>query len=363
MPIHDKRKRRLQDDPTQRTALGLPAAAAFRRGDPMSAASATIRTLLVGVAIGAASLSIAALADQPPTIHRIGVLAPPTFATSPYPAGLRDRLRELGYIEGKNLVIEWRLSAGRDEELHSLAVELARSKVDVIVAGTTQAAHAALEATTVPVVFVSGDPVASGLAASLARPGGNGTGVSIVLTELTAKRLEFLHQLAPRARRIVYLMNSSNPIGPPQLEAAKKAARTLGVQLVTLDARNEAELDAALRAIAKHSGDGFVATVDALFRANKSKVARAVRKARLPAMFPSREYHDDGVLMSYGANTKEVGRKMAVYVDKILRGAKPADLPVEEMSTYELIIDLRVARELGLEVPQALLARADEVIR
>jgi putative ABC transport system substrate-binding protein len=330
----------------------------------VSAASATMRGLMLGLAIAAASLSVAARADQPPTMRRIGVLAPPVFATSPYVAGLRDGLSELGYSEGKNVVIEWRLSAGGDEELRSLAADLARLKVDVIVVGNTRTARAALDVTTtVPVVFLAGDPVASGLAASLARPGGNGTGVSIVLTELTAKRLELLHQLAPRVRRIVYLINSTSPIGPPQLKAAQKAARTLGVQLVTLDARDEGELDAALRAIAKHSGGGFVVTADALFRANKAKIAQVVRKARLPAMFPAKEYHDDGVLMSYGPNTKEVGRKIAVYVDKLLRGAKPSDIPVEQVSKFELIIDMRVARAMRLDVPQALLLRADEVLR
>ena len=330
----------------------------------MSAVSATVRGLMLGVAIAAASLSVPTRADQPSTMRRIGVLAPPVFATSPYVAGLSDGLSELGYSEGKNIVIEWRLSAGGDEELRLLATDLARLEVDVIVAGNTQTARAALDVTTtVPVVFLSGDPVASGLGASLARPGRNATGVSIVLTELTAKRLELLHQLAPRARRIVYLMSSTSPMGPLQLEAAQKAARTLGVRLVTLDARDEGELDTVLRALAKHSGDGFVVTGEALFRTNKSKIAQAVRKARLPAMFPAKEYHDDGVLMSYGPNTKEVGRKMAVYVDKILEGAKPSELPIEQMSKYELVVNLKTAKALGLTIPESVLLRADEVIR
>ena len=329
----------------------------------MTTVSETMRTLLRGIALGAGLASVPAVADQPATMHQIGLLAPFAFATSPYMTGLRDGLSELGYVEGKNFVIESRLSDGGDQELRSLAVELAGFKVDVIVAGTTLAAGAALKATTVPVVFQAGDPVASGLVASLARPGGHGTGVSIVLTELTAKRLELLHQLTPRARRIVYLMNTSDPSQPPQLEAAQKAARALGVALLTLNARNEAELGRALRALAKHSGAGFVMAAASLFRANRSRIAQAVRKSRLPAMFPAKEYHDDGVLMSYGPNTREVGRKLAVYVDKILKGAKPAELPVEEMSKYELVIDTRVARELGIKVPQDLLLRADEVIR
>jgi putative ABC transport system substrate-binding protein len=286
-----------------------------------------MRRIIMGAAIAAASLLRPALADEPPAIPYIGVLTPQ--AISPYEGALRDGLLELGYIEGKNVAIEWRRFTGAGDELQALATDLVRTKVDVVVAVNTPAARAALRATTkIPVVFLSGDPVASGLAASLARPGGNGTGVSIVLTELTPKRLEFLHQLAPRARRIVYLMNSSNPITSPQLEAAQKAARTLGVQLVTLDARDGSGLDAALRAVAtKHSGDGFVVTSDILFYANAAKIAQVVRKARLASMFPSREYHDAGVLMSYGTNSKVVGRMLAGYVDKVLKGAKPADLP------------------------------------
>jgi putative ABC transport system substrate-binding protein len=303
-----------------------------------------------------------AIAAAQPESPRIGVLTPQ--ANSPYEASLRDGLREFGYIEGKNLVIEWRRSTGAEEHLRSLAADLVRANVDVVVAVNTPSARAALKATTsIPVVFLSGDPVASGLAASLAKPGANGTGVSIVLTELTPKRLELLHEVVPRARRIIYLMNSSNPITSPQLGAAQNAARTLGVQLMTLDARDQSELDAALRAVAKHSGDGFLVTSDILFYANAAKIAQTVRKARLTAMFPSREYHDAGVLMSYGTNTGEVGRTLSGYIDKILKGAKPADLPIEQISKYELVIDLRVAGEQGIKVPQDILLRADEVIR
>ncbi len=183
------------------------------------------------------------------------------------------------------------------------------------------------------------------------------------MAELIGKRLELLHQVAPQARRIACLVNSSNPSGVQQLEAARKAAQTLGMQLVTLETRNAGDLEATLNSLSRSTADGVLVTADVLFRANKSKIARAVRKAKLPGSFPYRDYHDDGALMSYGPSTKEIGRKIAVYVDKILKGAKPADLPIEEMSTYELVIDLRVAHELGLKVPEALLQRADEVLR
>jgi putative ABC transport system substrate-binding protein len=205
--------------------------------------------------------------------------------------------------------------------------------------------------------------VASGLANSIARPGRNATGVSGVLTELTAKRLELLRQVVPRARRIAYLTNSSNPTAAPQRESAQKAARTLGVQLVYLDARNVDELTSALGAISRSAANGVLISGDALLHANKARIAQAVRKARLPSVSPYRDYHEEGVLMSYGPSLITVGRKLAVYVDKILKGAKPADLPIEEMSTYELVINLRIAREIGVTVPQSLLLRADEVIR
>jgi putative ABC transport system substrate-binding protein len=324
--------------------------------------SGTSRALIITVLMCTALLAASADAAQP-AVPRIGVLVH-WLADSPYEAGLRDGLHDLGYIEGNNVVIEWRRTIGTNADLLTFASELARSKVDLMVVVGTPAARAALQATTtIPIVFISGDPVASGLAQSVAHPGGNATGVSILSAELTGKRLELLRLAAPAARRIAFLFNSTDPPGVQQLDAAQKGARTLGVQLVAFDVRNQRELDAALLALPRSGVDGVLVTTGHVLRLNKSKVARAIRKAKLPAMFPYREYHDDGVLMSYGPNTQEVGRKMAFYVDKILKGAKPADLPIEEMSTYQLVIDLRVARELGIKVPQELLQRADEVIR
>ena len=314
------------------------------------------------IAIGAALLSSSwAPADQTAIPH-IGALL--SIGNSPLLSeGLRDGLRELGYKEGQNVVIEWR-SAASDVELRANAIDLALSKLDVIVVNTTAGARAALEAnTTVPIVFGSGDPVATGLAANLARPGGNATGVSVLSTELYPKRLEYLHWLAPRARRIAFLMNSSNPIAVTQLEATQKAAPMLGVQLVKLDARNESDLRTVLHALQRGAADGAIVTNDVVYRSAASQVAQVLRKARLPAIFPYRQYLEEGGLMSYGPDPKDVGRKLAVYVDKILKGAKPADLPIEQLSKYELVIDLRVARELKLNVPQDLLLRADEVIQ
>lgn len=303
-----------------------------------------------------------ARADSPAAIARIGVLMPP-LATSPE-EGLRQGLRDLGYVEGKNLVIEWRRSGSSVEELRPLAVELGRANVQVIVTPGAPATRAALEATRLPVVFAPvGDAVANGFAASLARPGGRATGVTAEGNELIAKRLELLKLALPKVRRIMYLMNSSSPVEHQRVSSATQAARTLAVELVPLDARNEAELDAALRTFAHPDARAIIVSADLLFLANKSKIAAAIRKARLPAMVALREYHEDGVLMSYGIDLRESMRRAAAYVDRIVKGAKPAELPIEQVSKFELVVDLRVARELGITVTQDLLLRADEVLR
>jgi putative ABC transport system substrate-binding protein len=320
----------------------------------------TVRCLIMALVVGAVLGSRTAYADQLATVPRIGALI---YPNPPVEEGLREGLRELGYIEGKSIVIEWRY-ARTEEQLHPAATELAHSKPDVIVAFGTPATRAALAATaTIPVVFSSGDPVATGFAASLAKPGGNGTGLSVLTTELIAKRLELLHQLAPRARRIGCLINPANPLGALQFEEAQKAARTLGLQLLKLDARNAGELDAVLRAMPRSGAHAVLITGDGFFYMNRAKIAAATRKAGLPAMAPSKEYQADGLLVSYGPSLKEAARKMAAYVDKILKGENPADLPIEQISNYELVINLRVARAMGLKVPQELLLRADEVIR
>ena len=327
----------------------------------MSAAVVTMRGFIVAVVIGGTLPQRIAHADQTQTIPRIGVLAAP-YASAPANEGLLKGLRELGYIEYKSIVIEWR-SAGTPEELRSAAANLVRARVDVMVVFSTPAARAASEATTVPVVFLVGDPVSAGLAASLARPGGNATGVALIYTELTAKRLEILRLLAPAARRIGCLMNSSNPASVLQFEAAQKAAQTLGLELVKLDARKDAEVDAVVRVLSDSALDGILVTGDLVLFANKAKFAAAIRAARLPAVFPSKQWHGDDELISYAPSISEAARRMAVYVDRILKGAKPADLPIEQLSKYELVIDLRAARAMGLDVPQDLLLRADEVIR
>lgn len=313
-------------------------------------------TVGIALLLGAAADS-AAPADPP----RIGFLS---LERGPVQEGFRQGLRELGYVEGKNILIDWRFGE-TGQELRALAEALVKGKVEVIVTTGTPAARAAMQGTaTIPVVFASvGDPVASGFAASLARPGRNGTGVSIVATELTAKRLEFLHQLAPKARRITYLVNSSNPNAARMLEETEIAARTLGVRLQTLDARNTRELEAVLQTLEKNPPEAVLVGGDGLYLANKGKVAAVVRKARIPAIFPYDDFHEHGALMSYGPSLREAGRLAAGYADKILKGANPSELPIQQMSRFELIIDLRLARDLGIDVPRELLARADRVIK
>ena len=279
--------------------------------------------------------------------------------------GFRDGLRELGYIEGKNLVIERRHTLGHEAELRPLAAELVQMKPDVIVTLSTPAARAALEATkTIPVVFLAaGDPVATGLVTSLARPGGNGTGVSVLSPDLATKRVDLLRQLTPRAKRVAYLVDLANPSQVVSTKSSQAAAQSLGIKLEIYNATNAGEIASALRAIPWKSIDGVLIGGDPIFLAEGAKIAETIRAAKAPAIFPWRDFHDYGVLMTYSPNLYEVARRGAHYVDKILKGAKPADLPIEQVSKVELVINLRVADEMGIRVPQELLFRADEVIR
>lgn len=319
--------------------------------------------LLIALVAGATVRAPIAAADAAAPRHvRIGVLAP--LDTINPEAGLREGLARLGYAEGETLTIE-RRGAGSEAALQLAASALLQSRIDVIVALGTPAARAALAATSdVPVVFISGDALGMGLAASLARPGANATGVSTLTLELIPKRLELLRQVTPHLRRIMLLGNPSNTRFHDQvLQQTRLGASALQMQLIELDARNLTQLDTALRAIRHEQGTALMVGPDVLFLGNKRKIAEAVTRSRLPAIFPWPDDHDPGVLMAYGASTKEMGLRAAIYVDRILKGAKPAELPVEQISKYELVIDLRAAKNLGIKVPQELLLRADRVIR
>ena len=324
-------------------------------------ATATIRWIVGSAVLAAGPASAPIQANQPDTLPRIGVLMP---VAENLEEDLRRSLRDLGYIEGKTVAIEWHNTAGTHEELGSVAEDLVRSKVELIVTWGIPATRAVLDTTqTVPIVFCVADPVAMGMFASLAKPGGNATGVALLVPELTAKRVELIRQLVPRARRIAYLRNPSNPVATRQFTVAQHAARTWGVDLLALDARDTREVHLALQALPQEGVDALIVSGERLFREERVWIARVVRRAKLPTIFPWSEGVQEGAVMSYAWSPKDVARRLAMYIDRIRKGAKPADLPVEQVSDYQLVVNLSVARELGIDVPRSLVLRADEVIQ
>ena len=309
---------------------------------------------------------LAAEAQAPAKVSRIGFLSvgSPTdnlFTLEAFQQGLR----ELGYVQGQNIAIEYRFAEGRPERLPALAADLVRLKVAVIVTGSPPAPEAAKRATsTIPIVFaVIGDPVAQGLVASLAWPGGNITGLANLAQEVVGKQLELLKEVAPKVSRVAVLQNPSNHAHPFVLRQAEGAARALGVQLHILQARTPPEIEAAFAAMSRQRAGGVVVLRDTLFLTQRTQIAALAAKSRLPAVYGLREAAEAGGLMAYGANVLLMYRRAATYVDKILKGAKPADLPVEQPTKFELVINLKTAKALGLTIPQSLLQRADEVIQ
>jgi ABC-type uncharacterized transport system substrate-binding protein len=306
---------------------------------------------------------LAAPAQQPGKTARVGFFS---IVTSPFlDEAFRQGLRELGYVEGQNIAIEYRSAEGKDERLPGLAAELVRLKVDVIVAASPPAIEAAKQATkTIPIVFtVSGDPVAEGFVASLARPGGNLTGLTTIGPELVGKQLEMLKTVAPKVSRVAVLQNPSNQGHAPMLRQAEGAARALGVQLQVLKARTPSEIEAAFAAMSNQRAGGVLVLRDAVFRTLRAQIAALAAKNRLPAVYGLREEAEAGGLMAYGASVPQLFRRAATYVDKILKGAKPADLPVEQPTKFELVINLKTAKALGLTIPPSLLGQADQVIQ
>jgi putative ABC transport system substrate-binding protein len=279
-------------------------------------------------------------------------------------AEFRQGLREIGYIERQNLMIEYRWAEGHYDRLPGLAAELVRRKVDVIVTGGAPSALAAKKATsTIPIVFSSvGDPVGDGLVASLARPGGNLTGFSNLTTELMSKRLELLSELAPQSRVIAVLVNPNNPVTDPMIRDAQEAARTKGVQLSILKAGTESEIDAALASLVQLQVSALVVGADAFFNSRREQLVALVSRYAVPAIYEWREFAAAGGLLSYGPSLTDTYRNVGTYVGKILKGAKPADLPVQQPTIFELVINLITAKALGLTVPPSILSRADEVI-
>jgi putative ABC transport system substrate-binding protein len=321
---------------------------------------------LVILALGLLAAPLAADAQPPPKVPRIGILwASPISANAHLREAFRQGLRELGYVEGQNVAIEFRYAEGKLERLPDLAAELVRLKVDVIVATNTPTALAAKQATrTIPIVVsVSGDPVESGLVASLARPGGNVTGLSLMVPELAGKRLQLLKEVVPGTSRVAVLSNPTNPYTGLVVRETQAAARVLGVQLQPLEVRAAEDIDRAFQAAIRGRANALIVVDDGLVFTHRARIVALAAKSRLPAIYPFREPVEAGGLMSYATNLADSNRRAATYVDKILKGAKPADLPVEQPTRFELVINMKTAKSLGLTIPQTVLIRADHVIQ
>jgi putative ABC transport system substrate-binding protein len=307
---------------------------------------------------------LAARAQQPAKLPTIGFLGQSTrSAASEWVAAFVQRLRELGWIENRTVAIDYRWGEGREERFAEVADEFVRLKVDVIVTSGTPAVLASKHATSViPIIFATaGDPVGNNLVASLAQPGGNVTGLSSQMGDLAGKRLELLREVVPGLRRLAIMANVGNPATVLELGELQAAAGTLGLELVTLEIRHAQDIVPAFEALKGRSEALYVCT-DALINTNRIRISILAVGARLPTMHGSRDYVEAGGLMSYGVNFPDLWRRAADYVDKILRGAKPGDLPVEQPTKFDLVINLVTARGLGLMIPESLLARADEVI-
>ena len=306
-----------------------------------------------------------AAAQQAGKVYRVGFLWDSPAVWPEAIEGFHRGLRDLGWVEGQNIVVEHRWAEGRFERLPGMAEDLVRLKVEVIVAPTSIYAGAAKHATsTIPIVFAShADPIGSGHVASLARPGGNLTGISLMMTETNAKLLEHLKEAVPGLSRAAVLWDPATPSHAPGLNAVEVRSRALGLRLQALAVRSATEFDGAFAAIIREHAGGVLVLSTPLFIAGARQLADLARKHKLPTMFAARAYVEAGGLMSYGPDRADLFRRAAIYVDKILRGAKPADLPVEQASKPELVINLKTAKALGLTIPQSLLIRADEVIR
>jgi putative ABC transport system substrate-binding protein len=305
-------------------------------------------------------------AQQPAKIPRIAYLAASSAsAQAPRLDRFRQSLRDLGYVEGKSIFIESRFADGKLDRLPALAAELVGLRVDVIVTAGPTATRPAKEATvTIPIVMtLDSDPVGDGFVASLARPGGNITGLSTVSAELNGKRLEILKEIVPKLTRVAVLGISTNPGNAQAVRETELAARAFGVQIQYLDVRNSKDIDAAFRAASKARADAVLVLNSPFLTSHGTQIADFAVKNRLPAISFASGFVEDGGLMSYGVSSADLIRRAAVYVDKILKGTKPADLPVEQPTKFEFIINLKAAKQIGLSIPPNVLARADRVIR
>jgi len=325
----------------------------------------TRRELLIALGAGALAWAGTVRAQAPAKVRRIGVLAP----TSPSDAVLwhqafRLGLRDLGWVEGKNISIEHRFAEGRHDRLPDLAADLLRLKVEVIVASTAPAALAAQKASrAIPIVVAAaGDPVATGLGESLARPGGNVTGLSPMTAELGGKRLELLTELVPRLSRVAVLWNPQGVGSPLYWKEIQLPARQLGIQLHSLEVRSSNDFDQAFEDATSARAGALFVTGDPVITTNLRRIAGLAAKSRLPSIFQWSEFADAGGLVTYGPDRADLWRRAATYVDKILKGAKPGDLPIDRATRFELVINLKTAKALGITIPQSVLFRADRVI-
>jgi putative tryptophan/tyrosine transport system substrate-binding protein len=312
------------------------------------------------------ALCFRAEAQQPTKIPRIGYLNANFPTTNPVRIeAIRQGLRELGYVEGKNIVIEWRYAEGKSIRLPSLAAELVRLKVGVIVTSASVETRAAKEATsTIPIVMTNdNDPVGSGFVASLARPGGNITGLSTLAPELSGKRLELLKEIVPRLSNVAVLATSTQPGYAQSLKEMELAAAALKVKPQYLDVLVPKDIESAFRAASEGRVDAALLLSSGVMTSQRRQVIELAVKSRLPASYPRAEFVEAGGLMTYGPNITDLSRRAATYVDKIIKGATPADLPVEQPKKFELIINLKAAKQIGLTIPPNVLARADKVIK
>jgi putative tryptophan/tyrosine transport system substrate-binding protein len=321
------------------------------------------RTFVGGAAAGFLGASLAVPAQQAGKVYRIGILEPiPASRNAANLDALRRGLRERGYVEGRNLVIEYRSADGVAERFPELAAELARLPVDLIVTRGTPAADAARSATTtIPVVMAAMRPLA--VATSLSHPGGNVTGLTTFSTELTGKRIELLKELAPKLSRVALLHNMGNPAAPPEWEETTAAARSLGLQAELLDVRGNDDLLHAFETAARQRVDGLLVGFDGTTQMLQAAIVDLAARNRLPAVYPAREFVDAGGLMAYAINYPDLYFRFGSFADRIFKGAKPAQLPVEQPTRFELVVNLQTAGALGLVVPQSLLLRADDVVR
>jgi ABC-type uncharacterized transport system substrate-binding protein len=320
------------------------------------------REFITLVGSAAVTWPLAVRAQQAAKLPTIGFLGADAVAFGPWTAAFVARMRELGWIEGRTIAIEYRWSEGRPERYAEIAAEFVRLKVDVIVTVGSAVPIVKQATTVIPIVFAVGiDPVGSGLVASLAKPGGNVTGLSLQANDLAGKRLEFLREVVPKLHRLAIMFNVGNAQPVLEMRDTQAAARTLGLEVAPLEIRRAEDIAPAFQAL-KTQADALYVAVDQLVVANRTRILTFALGARLPTVFSTRDFVKAGALMSYGPNYSDLFRHSADYVDKILRGTKPGDIPVEQPTKFELVINLTTATALGLTIPESFLLRADEII-